>query len=592
MGLRTSVLLTSVLLTTLISSLGIDQAYAAEIVSIDFTTERKDEGEESVISVQGNGPLFYLEEYDSINNQLILDLEGSTFGPRASRPLDTSSFTSPVLLINPYPAESGVPAQLVIQFREFASPEVSSDGNRIRIRIPHYGSVAARSSAESYGSSVEADRLLDQYFQNQGTDRFQGTPITLRVRDAEVRDVLRLIGEASGFNMVIGPDVSGRLSLALEDVPWDQVLNIILKSLNLGAERNNNVLKIMTLRNMTEQRQAEMQAIQALEQSAPRVTRVFPISYAEIDVLRSILMTFGSARQGGAEAVIEADNRTNSLIIQDTFENLERMQRLVELLDQQTPQVLVEAKVVEASENFSKNMSGRLGLGINHNEQQGFASFNGGRPFDDLLGGTEAIFPGGDAISSASGALEGGGLFGFSPTIGRLGMQRINAILSLAESEEQVKVISSPKTVVLNKQSATILQSTPVLIPTTAFSDGTPIVTNEIVDANLSLTVTPTVTNDEKILMDLNIDRDIPFGGAIARRSLNTHVLVENGNTLVIGGVYTMDQQNSHSGFPILKDLPILGILFGNKTGATSRSELFIFVTPRILNPQEMAGVN
>lgn len=438
---------------------------------------------------------------------------------------------------------------------------------------------------------------LDQYMANRSVAKFTGRPITLQLRNVEAVDVFRLISEASGFNIVLSDEVKGTVTLSLVEVPWDQALDVVLHTLHLGAERNNNILRITTLASLTLEKQEQLTAQRASEATAPKVTKVFPISYASLSDLTGTLQKFLSSAAtqdsaGGSSnpPVIQSDSRTNSLIVRDLPENIERIRKLIEVLDTQTPQVLVEAKIVEASETFSKTISGSLGTSgsTNSSANQFGASFSGANPADPLIG-SPGIFSGGSdfAGNSKEGATFGGSL---SPASLRFlpGIKRLNAILNMGESENQLKILSSPRTVVINKQSASIVQSTPVLVPGTSFVAGVGSVpTTSVVQANLSLNVTPTVTNDGGVLMQLSVSRDVPFGSAVANRNINTNVLVDSGSTLVIGGIYTMSTTHLSSGFPFLRKIPILGAFFGEERDSTDRSELFIFVTPRILNAKE-----
>jgi type IV pilus secretin PilQ/predicted competence protein len=452
--------------------------------------------------------------------------------------------------------------------------------------------------AEGQGVSIENANLA-QYVGTKDSKRFTGKPITLQIKDVDVTDVLHLIGEASGFNIIVGEDVRGKISnLSLIDVPWDQALDVVLQTLRLGAERNNNVLRVATLSTLTTEKTEELRAKQAATASAPRVTRVFQVSYAAPEELSGILTKFGSSNTGGqvgggntgsgSQSHIQVDKRTNSIIVQDVQENIDRMKKLIELLDYQTPQVMVESKVIEANENFTRGVSGNLGFGFAHSASTTGAgvSFNGGNPLDPLYGSASAG-AGAAALKSIVGPLGNG--FGFSPALGFVpGMDRINAILQIGESEQQVKVVTAPRIVVLNKSTANILSATPVVInQTTALPGGGTTSTPTSVMANVSLKVTPTVTNEGSVLMDLAIDRDVPLDNSVAKRSLTTQVLVESGSTLVIGGIYTMNNNHVSSGFPLLRKIPILGALFGSDSESNNRSELFIFITPRILNEKE-----
>lgn len=256
---------------------------------------------------------------------------------------------------------------------------------------------------------------------------------------------------------------------------------------------------------------------------------------------------------------------------------------------------MIEAKIVEATEGFSKNLSGQLGLG-GTGSSSFFGSFNGANAIDPLIG-TPGVFADGSAIAGLQSTSPQGSI-GLSPSMSFIpGFTRLNALLTLGETESQVKVVASPKTVVLNKQKASILAGTPVLVPgtTTVAGVGT-VPTTTVQSANVSLNVTPTVTNDGSVLLDLTVSKDVPLPvsatqSGIGNRNMSTLVLVESGNTLVIGGIYTLSSSHSSGGFPLLRKIPIIGALFGTENENISRSELFIFITPRILNPKE-AGFN
>jgi type IV pilus assembly protein PilQ len=273
------------------------------------------------------------------------------------------------------------------------------------------------------------------------------------------------------------------------------------------------------------------------------------------------------------------------------------MQKLIEILDTQTPQVLIEAKVIEATEGFSKSLGGQIGFGKGAGDGQYFGSFAGANPVDPLFSnnGSNSIF----ANGAAAGGAGPGGSFAISPTLAFLpGNTRLNALLNLSESENSVRVVASPKAVVLDKEKANIVQSTPVLVPTVTSTANGPVSTPTVQQANLSLDVQPTVTNEGSILMQLSVSRDQPInlgggatGQAVGARNITTRVLVESGSTLVMGGIYTMDTTNTSSGFPILRKIPILGALFGQEASSTNRSELFFFITPKILNLKE-AGIS
>ncbi len=594
---------------------------ASQVTAIDF----KGTTDPNEVDIQTDGPVTYVKEENVQNNQILIELNGAKISKYNSQKIDTSSFNSNVSLISPYQVV-GSPDQVrvIIQLRGPGSVDVVQDGNTLKVKIPNKNSnikpnknpdktepdkaAVDKAAVDTSISSASAPEKtnLEEFVESKSAQKFSGKPITLQVRDVDVGDVLRLIGEASGFNLIVGDDVKGRVTLSLVDVPWDQALDVVLTTLHLGAERNNNILRVGTLKNLTAEKQEELNAKQAFEASAPRVTRVFPISYAVLADLQAMLTRFaseGAASKGGdssgTSSIVQADNRTNSLVIRDTITNIEKMKKLIEILDTQTPQVMIEAKVVEATEGFTKSLGGSLGLSTTNSSNQFLSSFAGGNPLDPLVG-SPGVFANGAAVSGLSSPTGGTpvGTFGISPDMSFLpGVSKLNAVLSWGESDSSVKVVSSPKTVVLNKSKATIVEGTPVLVPSTTTVAGVGTSLAQVVQqANISLAVTPTVTNDGSVLLDLNVSKDIPeaLGGGnngIGNRNLTTTVLVESGSTLVIGGIYTLQTDHSSSGFPILRHLPIIGALFGNDSADQTRSELFIFVTPRIINPKE-AGLS
>jgi len=623
---------------------------AATINSIDFQV-----GENGVseVIITSDEPVTYTSQENSADKQFVLLVPNANLGPSASRELDTSSFNSPVSLVTPY-ADNEVPGQskIVVQLKDGVTPNVAQNGNRLSIQFGGAPVPAAQASAsgesefndDQFTDSTEPESVetplsentmsaqsdfqstpqatpppvstgvsVQTFSQSNSSGRFVGSPISLKVRDADVRDVLRLIGESSGFNMVIGDGVEGKVTLSLENVPWDQALSVVLDTMKLGAERNESILRVMTLEDLTREKVAKVRARAAAQQVAPRVTRVFPISYSDLEELKTIIEKFGNAQfsktdglQAGAatgqallqagygtgssndiktnSAQVEIDKRTNSIIVQDITENLERIAKLIQILDVQTPQVLVEAKIVEASEEFRNRLSGSLGFQVQKGQADGVMGFNG----SDLSLDSSSLL-GSVTSPSVNGVAANTNVdLGFFIS----GVKRLNAFLQMTESETLSKVVSSPKTVVLNKQEAEILSTSPTIQTRTVIESGVPIQTPVVTEANTSLKVQPTVTNDDGVLMSLTIQRDVPVQfsdqAAVGRRTMKTRVLVESGNTLVIGGLYDMQKNISEGGVPFLRDIPLLGAFFGGKQKSDRRSELFIFITPKVLGVSKL----
>ena len=442
---------------------------AVQVTSIDF----KDTSLLSEIRIQGDKPLEYVKREKTKDKQIVIELKDALITHQVAKKIDTSSFSaSKVSSIDPFQVQGKKNSvQIVIQLKELGHAEVVRKGNWLQIHVPSATQRASSSSdvirasksaeteapllPESEQAAVPAPPVnappsealpfpitasnsssnstanpslndaplaqmkIDEFIENGKDKKFTGKPITLKVRDAPVTDVLKVIGEASGFNMVIADDVKGNLTLTLEDVPWDQAMDLVFHTLRLGAERNNNVLRIMTLKGLKDEKEEENKIAIASQAIVPFVTRVFPISYANLADLQGILTKALSNRGGSSSsassddqskiAFVQSDPRTNSLVVRDTLENMERIKKLIEILDSQTPQVMIEAKIVEASESFSKNLTGTLGGGQGG---QAFAGFSGANPIDPLVG-SPGVYATGADVSGAAGATSAG-VFGMS----------------------------------------------------------------------------------------------------------------------------------------------------------------------------------
>lgn len=582
--------------------------------------------------VVGDGPIEFEEIKNPADKQVVFEIKNARLAnANAGRRLDTASFNSKISLISPYNVEGKNSVRIIVQMRDSATVSTLAEGSRLYVGFdgmadpnilpnvtkhggeqmaggthsaetpsspPSGRNAGTRSGdlrvSQSAGEAPAAtpEGRIDQFLEAAAAKTYFGRHITLQVKDADLVDVFKLIGETSGFNMVIGSDVVGKVTLSLVDVPWDLALDTILTTNKLGAERTGNVLRVAMLASLTAEKVAQQQAKAAAENSAPRITRIFPLSYATGASLLPVLSRFGGGQAGitvgtAARDTIIVDERTNSLIIQDTSDNLERMAKIIRLLDRQTPQVQIEAKIIEASENFSKSIGGSFAVAGAPPWGGAGGSFMQGKTISppDLPGNSAA----GSSTSTGANAL------GMALKIGALANLRLTALLNLAETEGKNRVLASPRTVVLNKQTSTIVQGIPVLVPVTVQNpaNGSSISATEVRSANLSLGVTPTVTNDGNIVMNLTVTNDTAQslgGGAsgIGTRNINTQVVAESGSTIAIGGVYRMTENEGKTGIPGLRNLPLIGSLFGSEESGSTRSELFIFVTPRILNEEVM----
>lgn len=425
--------------------------------------------------------------------------------------------------------------------------------------------------AHAQSNSLEAATVAAQ---GSASANFTGSPITLQVKDADTRDVLRMISEASGFNIIVHPSVQGHLTLNLENVPWDQALDVVLKTSGLLADRNQSVLRVMPRDVFLDEKNKELDGKRIAADAAPKVTRIFPVNYIELKEITSILENYAQSQTKipGASSVaasVIADVSNNSVIVRDSADGVERIRKMLEILDVPTPQIMVEAKVVEASEAFGKDLNGWFGV------ENRFFGLKFNNPADTLLGSTGGFTLGSDAKF----AIFNGG-------------SRLQAMINMSEKTEKVKVVSSPKVVVLSGKSATISQSTSDVIPVVTQTAGVgTLATFQQVNADTKLTVVPRVSSDGSIFMKLDLMRAVLKQGAqpiVEPRNISTDVMIESGNTLVVGGVYMVDNQQKESGVPGLRDIPLLGWLFGSSAKATKKTELMFFITPRVLNPKKI----
>ncbi len=596
-------------------------ARAAMVTGIDFHGT----SDPAQVDINTDQPIVFEKTENLENRQIVLDLKGATLPRHIARKIDTSSFNSNVSLISPYQLEGQEGVRVVIQMRKSGGGEVSQDGNNLSIRIPMGAApdladkevtsstvdtpvaietaqagakTKAAASSLAANSGVEfvdkKSTKLKKFEDSQITRRYFGKPITINVRNVEAQEVFRLIADASGFNVIITEEIKERVTLSLTDVPWDQVLDLVLHQLRLGAERNNNVLRIAPLEAIRREKAEEFSTAQASIAASPRVTKIFPISNATVkDMKESVeaLLNSGSTSSVLVKPLVYSDSRTNSLVIQDYVSNIEKAKKLIEFLDIQTPQVLIEAKVIEASETFSKSINGGVSVAFDR-----FAVSSNGTPlpFQDLVSGGLAgsSFPIlGDAANKAT-------LGGSLPNVSFIpGLRRLNALFQWGESESLIKVVSSPRSVVLNGQTSSILQETGFIRTTVVISPLTGLPQSVLTadKVTLRLDVTPTANSDGNVLLKLKIERGVvqepqPGQFAPADRLMETLVLVESGSTLVIGGVYNAEESTATSGVPFLSKIPILGALFGLQSEGSRKTELFFFITPRIVNAKE-AGI-
>jgi type IV pilus assembly protein PilQ len=415
--------------------------------------------------------------------------------------------------------------------------------------------------------------------------------LSLDFQDADLKNVFRILAEVSGFNFVVGENVKGKVTLKLTNVPWDQVLNLLLETYHLGAIKKGNVLRILTIEDIKREQELIIQAQQALQrkkETEPLVTEEIQVNYVKASDLIEQLKDIKSNR-----GKLTCDETTNRIIMTDVKERVERAKRLVRSLDIPPRQVMIEARIVEVNTNYSKELGVQWGgeyystddlFGI-RGEAAGSIVPNYS-PYA-VTNAPQNPFP--SSVPLIINLPPGGAYGGIGFTLGHLGRTTtwiLDAKLQAMESEGEGKIISVPKVITMDNQQAVISQGIEIPYRTTS-DQGTKI---EFREATLKLSVTPHITPDKKIRLEMNIKKDSPGeiqagmdAIPIETKEIQTTLLVDNNETVVIGGIISEEMHRGEQRVPFLADIPLLGKLFQNQTKQTQKRELLIFITPKVL---------
>ncbi len=539
------------------------------------------------VVIETSKPVTYQTRMNAATNQFVIELADVELPPALQHPYPLKDFNSRIGSINAYQTPGTSTARIVVQMKGagVGEPIVQQEGTSLVMIPPAAAPLAvipgkeptrsAPAAGTNTGETALAAKTLDEFL--TGNQKFFGRNISLQVKDADIRDVVNFLAEESGANIVMSDDVSGKISLKLRRVPWDQALVTVMRSKNLGYVRQGNVLRISSLSALQKETEATNKILEAQKAIVPSIVQVIPISYAELDDLSKNLTPFLSK-----EGKVVVDKRTSTLIVTDKGDVVDRVQRLVKTLDIPPTQVLIESKIVEAIEDFERFVGVNWGFSGSEVSLNPSGGANGG-PLNMTLGTSIANVARGSA-SPLTSSLQIGQLDIFGD---------LNATLALAERDSLAKVISSPRISAMNREKSTIKQEgeNVTIITTKSEQTGAETATEKRTPFSLELSVTPQITADGGVIMELDVKRE--FLGAevdprtrarpVNKRSAKTKVMVRNGQTTVIGGIYTSDELEASTGVPGLKDIPILGWLFKSKSFSRTKNELLIFLTPRIV---------
>ena len=536
---------------------------------------------------QGNIILTFAEQPKNISmkqqyKKLVVMMDGVSLPAGLERRLDVKDFNTPVSFIDTFPA-----------------------GKRVKMLVDTRGEFDHMGYQAGNTFTIEVKGLTKKEKAAKAKAKFgyTGERLSLNFQDIEVRAVLQLIADFTGKNMVTSDTVSGSITLRLKNVPWDQALAIILKTKGLGMREEGNVMRVAPAEELAAIEKQELEAKQQIADLLPLVTETIQLQFVTATQVVALLDDIGGAEASknqasdssiadasdeegasyvSSRATIVGDDRTNKLIVRDTARNIAQLRKLIEEIDTPIRQVLIDARVVSAGDSFQKEM----GLNWNFRSEKNGAYKDPGSP----TYGANGLVPS-NAVGSQTTAgqvdlgIASKNILGM--TFGLLNSgYLVDLELSASQIEGTSEIISSPRVVTTNGAPASIKQGTQ--IPYQTIDDGT--VTTEFIDAVLSLDVTPLIIPGNKVFMELQINKDAPGEQAvngeltIDTKEIITSVLVDNGDTVVLGGIFERTKGQATDSVPILGDIPVIGAAFKVDSSSDRKQELIIFITPKVMD--------
>lgn len=569
-------------------------AEAARAVDNGITIERVDFKKvngASRLTVAASKETEYAVNESKDGATVVIDIKGAVISGELTRTLDAAKLNTPVQTISAY-QESLAPVKdvrILIKLKDRTAYSVKAEGAELRVDFA--ASAVARPAAPPAEAAMSAGNAVMEQKAEEAMPRkgYTGKKIDLDMMDANVSDVLRLLAEVSNLNIIASDDVKGTISLRLKNVPWDQAFDIILRAKDLDSIREGNVVRVAPASKIRLEKEAALTSKKAQEKLESLDTRFISVNYGTADDLVKQVKNVLSDR-----GEVISDKRTNTLIVRDIKKGVDAATELVRRLDKQTPQVLIEARIVEASSNFARDLGIQWGLDYGTGGNVSTQTFGSSGTTGQVDSRTQTpnsniTVSGADQYAvnlPATGTAGTLGALGF--IFGKTGNNPflLDLRLSAGESQGRLKTISRPRITTLDNKEAKIEQGESIPFETTSAS-GT---TTTFVDANLSLVVTPHITPDGSVLMKIKASRNSigtfrTSSGqpSIAKKESVTEVLVQDGETTVIGGIVISDKSETDQGIPYLKNLPVLGWLFKSNSVSDQQQELLIFITPTII---------
>ncbi|HFB6275152.1 TPA: type IV pilus secretin PilQ [Neisseria gonorrhoeae] len=542
-------------------------AASAKQTNIDFRKDGKNAGIIELAALGFAGQPDISQQHDHI----IVTLKNHTLPTALQRSLDVADFKTPVQKVTLKRLNNDT--QLII----------TTTGN---------WELVNKSAAPGYFTFqvLPKKQNLESGGVNNAPKTFTGRKISLDFQDVEIRTILQILAKESGMNIVASDSVNGKMTLSLKDVPWDQALDLVMQARNLDMRQQGNIVNIAPRDELLAKDKAFLQAEKDIADLGALYSQNFQLKYKNVEEFRSILRLDNADTTGNRNTLVSGrgsvliDPATNTLIVTDTRSVIEKFRKLIDELDVPAQQVMIEARIVEAADGFSRDLGvkfGATGRKKMKNETSAFvwgvnSGFGGG---DKWEAQTKINLPVAAAANSIS-------------LVRAISSGALNLELSASESLSKTKTLANPRVLTQNRKEAKIESGYEIPFTVTTASGGGNSTNTELKKAVLGLTVTPNITPDGQIIMTVKINKDSPAQCAsgnntilcISTKSLNTQAMVENGGTLIVGGIYEENNGNTLTKVPLLGDIPVIGNLFKTRGKKTDRRELLIFITPRIID--------
>ncbi|HGO9390457.1 TPA: type IV pilus secretin PilQ [Neisseria meningitidis] len=541
-------------------------AAPAKQTNIDFRKDGKNAGIIELAALGFAGQPDISQQHDHI----IVTLKNHTLPTTLQRSLDVADFKTPVQKVTLKRLNNDT--QLII----------TTAGN---------WELVNKSAAPGYFTFqvLPKKQNLESGGVNNAPKTFTGRKISLDFQDVEIRTILQILAKESGMNIVASDSVNGKMTLSLKDVPWDQALDLVMQARNLDMRQQGNIVNIAPRDELLAKDKAFLQAEKDIADLGALYSQNFQLKYKNVEEFRSILRLDNADTTGNRNTLVSGrgsvliDPATNTLIVTDTRSVIEKFRKLIDELDVPAQQVMIEARIVEAADGFSRDLGVKFGATGKKKLKNDTSAFgwrvNSGFGGGDKWGAeTKINLP----ITAAANSIS---------LVRAISSGALNLELSASESLSKTKTLANPRVLTQNRKEAKIESGYEIPFTVTSIANGGSSTNTELKKAVLGLTVTPNITPDGQIIMTVKINKDSPAQCAsgnqtilcISTKNLNTQAMVENGGTLIVGGIYEEDNGNTLTKVPLLGDIPVIGNLFKTRGKKTDRRELLIFITPRIM---------